>query len=189
MRGDARCGRQRRRQQLGQRKYLVHEAPVVGFRRRKRLAGQDQLLGPALADGARQGLRAAAARHDAERHLGQRKARGLRGVEEIASPRDFAAAAIGRAVDGADDRDRAVDQRPHHPLENDVLTGPRLVGHAAALLQIAAGAEGLVAGAGQDDAAQAFRIERDVLEAAHEIAPHLGVERVGGVRPVQAGRS
>ena len=66
-----------------------------------------------------------------------------------------------------------------------MLTGPRLVGHAAALLQIAAGAEGLVARAGQNDAAQAFRVERDVLEAADEIAPHLGVERVGGIGPVQ----
>ena len=66
-----------------------------------------------------------------------------------------------------------------------MLTCPRLVGHAAALLQIAAGAEGLVAGAGQNDAAQALGIERDVLEIAHEIAPHLGVERVGSVGPVQ----
>ena len=155
--GDARCGRERRRQQLRQRKHLVHKTPVVGFRRGKRLAGQDQFLGPALADGAGQGLRAAAARHDAERHLGQRKARALGGVEEIAAARDLAAAAIGRAVDGADDRDRAVDQRPHHPLEDDVLARPRLVGHAAAFLQVAAGAERLVAGAGQDDAAQALR--------------------------------
>ena len=111
--------------------------------------------------------------------------RGLRGVEKIAAACDLAAAAIGRAVDGADDRDRAVDQRPHHALENDVLARPRLVGHAAALLQVAAGAERLVAGAGQDDAAQALRIERYVLEIAHEVASHLGVERVGCVRPVE----
>ena len=28
-------------------------------------------------------------------------------------------------------------------------------------------------------------IERHILEIAHEIAAHLGVERVGGIRPVQ----
>ena len=157
----------------------------MGFRGGKRLAGQDQFLGAALADGARQGLGAAAAGHDAERNLGQRKARGLGGVKEIATARDLAAAAIGRTIDGADDRNRAVDQRPHHPLEDDMLARPRLVGHAAALLQVAAGAERLVARPGQNDAAQAFGIERDVLEAAHEIEAHLGVEGVGGVRPVQ----
>ncbi len=30
-----------------------------------------------------------------------------------------------------------------------------------------------------------FGIERDVLETAHEIAPHLGVQRVGSIRPVE----
>ena len=157
----------------------------MGFRRGKRLAGQDQLLGAALADGPRQGLRAAAARHDAERHLGQREARALCGVEKIAAAGDLAAAAIGRAVDGADDRNRAVDQRPHHPLEDDVLARPCLVGHAAPFLQVAAGAERLVAGASQNDAAQALGIKRRVLEIAHEVAPHLGVERIGCVRPIE----
>ena len=99
---------------------------AVRLCRRKRFARQDQFLGAALADGARQGLRAAAARHDAERDLGQREARGLGGVEEIATAGDLAAAAIGRTVDGADDRHRAVDQRPHHPLEDDMLARPLL---------------------------------------------------------------
>jgi hypothetical protein len=157
----------------------------VGFGCGKRLAGQDQLLGAAFADGPRQRLCAAAARHDAERHLGQGETRGLGRIEEIATAGDLATAAIGRAVDGADDRDGTVDQRPHHALEDDVLARPCLVGHAAALLQVAAGAERLVAGASQNDAAQALGIERRVLEIAHEIASHLGVERVGDVRPIE----
>ena len=66
-----------------------------------------------------------------------------------------------------------------------MLARPRLVRHAAPLLQVAAGAERLVAGAGQHDAAQALGIKRRVLEIAHEVAPHLGVERIGGVRPVE----
>ena len=66
-----------------------------------------------------------------------------------------------------------------------MLPRPGFVGHAAALFQVAAGAERLVAGASQDDAAQVFRIERDILETAHEVAAHLSVERVGRVRPVQ----
>ena len=152
--GDMRCGRQRLPHQVRLRKHFVDETPVAGLRRRKRLAGQDQFLGAALADRAGQGLRAATARHDAERDFGQRKARGVGGVEEVASARDLAAAAIGRAIDGADDRDRAIDQRPHHPLEDDVLARPLLVGHAAAFLEVAARTKGLVARSGQDDAAQ-----------------------------------
>src|SRR5205085_9468793 len=139
----------------------------------------------ALANGTWECLRAAAARHDAERHLGKRKTCALGRVEEIAAARDLATAAVSRAVDGADDRDRTVDQRPHHALEDDVLARPCLVGHAAALLQVAAGAERLVAGAGENDAAQALWIKRRILEIAHEIASHLGVERVGGIRPIE----
>ncbi len=157
----------------------------MGFGCGKRLAGQDQFLGAALADGARQGLCAAAAGHDAERHFGQGKTRGLGRIEEIAAARDLAAAAIGGAVDGANDRDRTVDQGPHHPLEDDMLARPRLVRHAAPLLQIAVGAESLVACACENDAAQALRIKRRVLETAHEVAAHLGVERVGRGRPIE----
>ncbi len=183
--GDPRGGRQRRRQQFGRRKDFVHETPGVGFGCGKRLAGQDQFLGAALADGPGQGLRAAAARHDAERDLGQRKTRALGRVEKIAAACDLAAAAIGGTVYRADDRDRAVDQRPHHPLEDDVLARPCLVGHAAPLLQVAAGAERLVACACENDAAQVLRIERRILEIAHEVASHPGVECVGCLRPIE----
>ena len=67
------------------REHFVHQTPGVSFAA-VRAAGQDQLLGAALADGARQGLRAAAAGHDAERHLGQREARILGRVEKSQQP-------------------------------------------------------------------------------------------------------
>ena len=43
----------------------------------------------------------------------------------------------------------------------------------------------LCAGAGEHDASQAFEIDREVLEQLDEIEPHLGVQGIGGVRPVQ----
>src|SRR3984893_14250283 len=96
--------------------------------------GQNHLLGPPLADGARQVLRPSGARHDAECHLGQREAGGLGGVDEIAAQRPFAAAGIGGAVDRADDWDRATDKSADHPLKEQVLVLPGLVGHPVAFL-------------------------------------------------------
>src|SRR6185312_11615857 len=106
-------------------------------------AGQDDLLGAPLADRARQVLRAAGPRHDAQGYLGQRKARRLGGVEKIAAQRQFAAAGIGGAVDRADDRHRAADKGTDGALEQQMLRLPGLVGHAEALLEVATGAERL----------------------------------------------
>ena len=80
------------------------------------------------------------------------------GVGKVAAQRHFAAAAIGRAVDRTDDRDRAGDHRPHLAFEHQMLRLPLCVGHALALLKVAAGAECLVARAGEDDAAIGGRV-------------------------------
>src|SRR3954462_939118 len=50
----------------------VHEAPLGSLFGGDSFAGEDELLRPALAHRTRQVLRAAAARHDAEAHFGER---------------------------------------------------------------------------------------------------------------------
>ena len=70
-------------------RHVVDYAPVERFLGAKRLAGEDELLGAALADRARQELRAAGAGHDAERHLGEREARRRRRIDEVAGERDL----------------------------------------------------------------------------------------------------
>ena len=165
--------------------HAIDKTPGFRLRGAEGKAGQDQLLCPALADRAGEILRAAGSRHDAERHLGQRKPRICGGIDEIRSGGDLAAAAIGRAIDGRDQRNRAPHHRPHHPLEDRMLRLPAFVGHAVALFQIAAGAKRLVSAAGDDHGAQAFEIDRERLECFHQIEAHPRIQRVRHLRPVQ----
>ena len=65
-------------------------------------ARQHEVLGPAVADVARQALRAAEARRDAEVDLGLAELGVLRGQADVAGQRQLAAAAEGEAVDGGD---------------------------------------------------------------------------------------
>src|SRR5947209_19135057 len=167
------------------REQTVDHAPFIRLLRRKRTAGQDDLLGAPLADRARQVLGAAGPGHDAEGYFGQRKARGLGRVKEIAAQRQFAAAGISGAVDRADDRHRTAGKGADRAFEQEMLRLPCLVGHAEALLEVAAGAECLVAGPGQEDAAIGERVAIDRIEEIQEVASHLRVHRIGDLRPVQ----
>src|SRR6266571_8414806 len=83
-RSDALSRRQRLPYQLAGLAEPVHETPGVCFLRGKWAGRQNELLGASLADDAGQRLRAAAARHDPERHFRKRKPRGLRRVGKIA---------------------------------------------------------------------------------------------------------
>ena len=62
---------------------------------------------------------------------------------EVGEDGQLAAAAHGEALDGGDDGHRAVEHARGGLLEDHVLGAPGLVGHALALLQVAAHAEGL----------------------------------------------
>ncbi len=130
-------------------------------------------------------LRPAGAGHDAEGDLGQREAHALRGIDTVAAQRQLAAAGIGRTIDRPDDRDRAADKRADHPLEQQMLILPGLVGHAVALFEVAAGAERPLPRAGQDNATLLRRRRIDLIKEREEIAPHLRVQRVGDVGAVQ----
>ena len=61
----------------------VQNAPFKRLFRGEGLAGQDDFLGAAFADNARQGLRAAGAWHDANRHFRQRKARARHAIGKV----------------------------------------------------------------------------------------------------------
>ena len=109
----------------------------------------------------------------------------LGGVDEIRCRRDLAAAAIGGAIDGGDHRDRTGQDRPQHALEHEMLGLPGFVGHAVALLEIAAGAERFGPRAGQDGDAQPLEVDRKPLEQFHEVEPHLRIQGIRRIRPVQ----
>jgi hypothetical protein len=131
-------------------------------------------------------LRAAGARHDAKRDLGQTEASGRARIGKIAGQDQFAAAAECRPVHGRYHRDRAVEQGERHALEQRVLLHPLRVGHAVALFQVAAGAERLVAGAGQDHAAIVLRVVDQPREHVMQIVADLGRDRVAHLGPVDA---
>ena len=71
-------------------------------------------------------------------------------------------------------------------LDDRVLRAPGLVRHALAFLEIAAGAERLVACPGDHDAAQVTGIERERHEELLQIAPHLRVERVAELGTIES---
>ena len=183
--GDAARRFHRRIEQRVGRAQPVDHAPIERLRCRERATGQDDLLGAPLADRARQVLGAAGPGHDAEGYFGQRKARGLGRVKEIAAQRQFAAAGISGAVDRADDRHRTAGKGADRAFEQEMLRLPRFVGHAEAFLEVAAGAECLVAGPGHEDAAIGERVAIDRIEEIQEVASHLRVHRIGDLRPVQ----
>jgi hypothetical protein len=89
------------------------------------------------------------------------------------------------SVRGADHRYGAIEQRPILALENLVLRLPFLPGHAVAFLEIAAGAEGAFAGAGQYDGAHIARRGNEPRPEIEQIAAHLRVERIADFRPIE----
>jgi hypothetical protein len=180
--GDRFCGFKR----VAQRSYPVENAPGQAFVGRELPARQNELLGAALAHGAREVLRAGAAGHDAQAHFGQREARAGRGIDEVAGERDLEAAAEGVAVQRRDHRQREFHQRHEAALEQLVLCLPVGGRHAVALLEVGAGAEGALAGTGQDDAAQRAGLGRQARPQLEQVASHLAVERIQHLGTVEA---
>src|SRR6266702_7666793 len=180
---DSRGGLERRIEQPRWLAQPVDDAPGKRLLRRKGPRCEDQLLCTPLAHGARERLRAAAW-HDAERHLGERESRRFRGIGEIAKQHELEAARVRGAVDRGDHRDRAVAHRAEHALENPVLRAPLLLAERVALLQVGAGAEGLVARAGEHDAA-APPLGLKAFEKLAEVERSPRVEGVGDLGPVE----
>ena len=163
----------------------VDHAPLIGVLGRKRPTGQDDLFGAPLADSARQVLRTAGAGHDTERRFGQREAGGFGRIDKVATQRQLTAAGVRGAVDRPQHRNRTADKSPDHALEEEMLGLPGFVRHALAFLEIAAGAKRLVAGPGQHNATMRQRVGVDAVEKRQQIAAHLGVHRIGDIRPAE----
>src|SRR5258708_7328482 len=95
---------------------FVDEANAIGFLRRDRFAGEDQLQRTALADQARQALRTATAGQQAELHLGLSELGMFGGDSDRASHRRLAASAKRKAIDGCDHRLAKIFNQVEHAL-------------------------------------------------------------------------
>ena len=95
---------ERRVQQLRARHRLLDEPPVVGLRARDRVAAEVEVERAPVADEARQPLRAAAARDQAELDLRLAELRVLGRDPDVARHRELEPAAEAVAVDRGDDR-------------------------------------------------------------------------------------
>src|SRR5882762_10259283 len=97
---------------------------------------------------------------------------------------EFEAARVSGAVDRGYHRDRTIADRAKHALEHLVLRAPLFVGERIALLQIGTGAEGLFAGA-RDDNASVRVFGAEALEKFTHFERRSGVEGVGDLGAVQ----
>ena len=104
--------------QLGGREDGLHEPDAQRLGGVDQAAAQAQIARPAVADLARQTLRAAPARRDAEADLGLAETGVVGGEADVAAERELAAAAQGEAVDGRDPGlRRALDGLDHLAAE------------------------------------------------------------------------
>ena len=126
-------------------RHAVHEAPCERLRGIEPAAEEDHLLRARLADDAPEPLRAAGARDDAERRLGQPELHVRRGDAQIADERELETAAERDAVERGDHGLRRPIERTELRAIELHLHADVVLRHALALLEIGARAEGLVA--------------------------------------------
>ena len=90
------------------------------------------------------------------------------------------------AIHRGDDRDLAIQHGPEGTLKNLMLMAPGGIGHALAFLEVAARTKGTPAGCGQDDAADIAGLRDQRRPDRVQITPHLRVEGVGNLWPIEA---
>ena len=113
---------------------FLDQAVLQRLRGADRIAADDHLDREFRADRARQALRAAGTRQQAELHFGQAEPGVLGGDAEMAAERDLEAAAERGAVNRGDDRLRRVLHRDQHfgrpggfgGLPNSVMSAPAM---------------------------------------------------------------
>ena len=130
-------------------------------------------------------MRAHGPGHNPQGHLGEGEASSARRIDEVRVQRQLAAAGIGGAVNGGNNRNRARAQRQRRELEQGMLAPPSFLGHALALLEVGAGTKRPVATARDDDAAKVLGVNEQTLEKFLLLDPHLGVHGVGHLGPVE----
>ena len=183
---------------LQRRNDVGEHAHAVRLVRRERLAqhaGRHRALD---ADDERQEVGGAADRRRAVLGTGLAEAREVLRDREVAGHPDLLATADAHPVDAADHRLVAGEDPGDHVVEQAhvlpvLLRMPGVV--LGVLLGVAAGAEGLVAGAGEDDAVDVARVRRGAEREDHALH-HVGgvgvelrrvVERDPGVEEARRG--
>ena len=140
------------------RDHAIDQAPVGRRFGVNAAAGEQHFGGAGVADVARQAPGAAVAGNDAELQEGHAETGAVRGDADVGRGGDAAAQAHGRAVDGRNQRNLQIIERPddamHHPAVTGANLGSRSGEQVAAIPhggQVAAGGKG-AAGPGQHHA-------------------------------------
>src|ERR1035438_9297438 len=107
------------------------------------------------------------------------------GIDEVAAENGFATAAVGVAVDRRDHRHLTFELRHEGPLEEFVLRSPGLVAHAVSLLEVAASAEGALAGTGEHNAAYVLGLRSQATPQVERVEAHLRIDGVENVRTIE----
>src|SRR5207244_11569184 len=141
--------------------------------------GQYYAHGAFQADLARQPLQAAGERGQSDARLGQGEGRIFRRDDEVAGERDLETAAHGHAIDGGDDRLVAVEARGE---AGEAALVPAALAARRLPFQVVAGAECLVAGAG-DDRDPLLRIGGEIVKNLVELEMRVDMQRVVHFRP------
>ncbi len=144
--------------------------------------GEDHAHGALQADLARQAVQAAGQGGEADARLRQGEGRVLRGDDQVAGQRDLEAAAHGHAVDGGDDRLVAVEARGE---AGKAALVPAALAARRLPFQVVAGAERLVAGAG-DDRDPLLGVGGEIVEHLVEFEMRVDMQRVVALRAATA---
>ena len=162
----------------------LHQADALGLRGVDALAGEHHPLRPVPAHH-RGPAQHPEAGHQPDRALGHREARAVGGEHQVAGQRELAAAAERVAVDGGDDRQRALLHRGEraHAVGLERALGRRAVELAEAG-DVPAGGERLVPGPGEH-----HRARRAVRLEAGERLAHLRARTPRSIALSFSGRS
>ena len=142
-------------------------------------AGEDEVLGAARSDEASEALGSAAAGDDAEADLGEAELGGGGGDAEVAGEGELRATAEGRAVDCGNEDGVAGLDCPEGAAESAQEGTDLGLAHGGALLEVGAGAEGLLPGAGEDDDPDLLT-RGDAGDARVELGEHGAADGVAG---------
>jgi hypothetical protein len=168
---------------------LVARDDFVEESERERVGGGEHATGRHQEEGATathdpaEALDATPCRHDAERNLVERALHVVGGDAHVARDRDLGAASVGVAVDRGEHRDRQGRQAIEHGSHGDGHRGRiGLAADGGQLLEVAAGDEDPIAGAGDHQHPSVRR--RDLVEGIGQLdhrGPGDGVAGFGTV--------
>ncbi len=163
------------------RNHLIHKAEFESLLGRDVARGEDHAHGALETNLPRQPVHAAGEGCEPDARLGQRKRCILRRDDEVAGQRDLKTAAHRHAVDGGDDRLVAIEPRGE---AGETALVPAALAACRLPLQVVAGAERLVAGAG-DDRYPLLGVGGEIVEHLVELEMRVDMQRIVHFRPRQ----